>query len=256
MAAAGGRRAQENEAARLPCPEVSPMLLRALVLPLSLLVSAPVLAQEAAGGRAVDVPDFHGVAVGHGIRAEVRPGARSVRLEGSQEELSRVKVVVKEGVLRTEVEPGGPFFSPGLKDVRLYVTSPRVESIAASGGSQVDAEATRVEGFQLAASGGSRVTLRSVDSRELKMAASGGSVLKLEGRAEALEVAANGGSIIEAREVRAESLEVAASGGSQVKARPSRSIQGALSGGSMVTASREPERVQVQTSGGSRVRYE
>jgi hypothetical protein len=231
------------------------MLLRALVLPVALLVSAPVLAQDAAKGGQVDVPDFRGVAVSHGIRAEVKPGTKSVRLEGSTEDLSRVKVVVKEGVLRTEVERNA-LFSKGLQEVRLYVTSPRVESVIASGGAQVNAQATRVDGFKVASSGGGEITVKGVDSKELEAAVSGGGVLKLEGRAATLNIQASGGSIIEARDVSLESLEVRASGGSRVEARPSKSITGELSGGSTVKASKRPERVEVSTSGGSQVQYE
>jgi hypothetical protein len=231
------------------------MLLRALVLPVALLVSAPVLAQDTAKGGQIDVPDFQGVAVSHGIRAEVKPGTKSVRLEGRDEDLTRVKVVVKDGVLRTEVERN-PIFSRGLKDVRLYVTSPRVESVTASGGSHVNAQATRVDDFKVASSGGSEITVKGVDSKKLEAAVSGGGELKLEGRATTLDVQASGGSVIEARDVSVESLEVQASGGSRVEARPSKSITGELSGGSTVKASKRPERAEVSTSGGSQVRYE
>jgi hypothetical protein len=232
------------------------MQLRALMLPIALLVSAPVLAQDAAKGGAIDVPDFRGVAVSHGIRAEVKPGTKSVRLEGGGEELARVKVVVKDGVLRTEVERNSTFFSQGLKGVRLYVTSPRVESVTASGGSHVDAQATKADSFKVASSGGGEITIKGVDSKELEAAVSGGGQLRLEGRADRLEVQASGGSIIEARKLSVESLEVQASGGSRVEARPSKSLTGELSGGSMVKAARKPERAEVNTSGGSQVQYE
>ncbi len=118
---------------------------RSLLLPIALLVSVPALAQDAAARAGqVEVPDFRGVAVSHGIHAEVKPGPKSVRLEGNKDELARVKLEVKDGVLTTQVEKTSTFLNKGLKDVRLYVTSPRVESVAASGGSHVDAEATGV----------------------------------------------------------------------------------------------------------------
>jgi hypothetical protein len=152
-------------------------MLRSLILPLALLVSVSAFAQAP-----VDVPDFHGVAVSHGIRAEVKPGAKSVRLEGNQEDVARVKLVVKDGVLQTEVEKKG-FFSKGPKDVRLYVTSPRVERVAASGGSHIQAEATKTDEFSVAASGGSEIKVTGVDAKKLAVAASGGSELELKGSA-------------------------------------------------------------------------
>lgn len=232
------------------------MQLRALVLPVALLVSAPVLAQDAAKAGAIDVPDFRGVAVSHGIRAEVKPGAKSVRLEGGSEEVSKVKVVVKDGVLRTEVERTSMFFSKGLKGVRLYVTSPNVESVTASGGSNVNAQATKADSFKVASSGGGEITVKGVDSKKVEAAVSGGGELTLEGRADKLEVQASGGSVIEAQDLSIESLEVQASGGSRVEARPTKNLEGELSGGSTVKAGKKPERAEVNASGGSQVQYE
>ncbi|QRK06444.1 DUF2807 domain-containing protein [Archangium violaceum] len=232
------------------------MQLRSHLLPALLLVSAPVLAQDAAAnGGQIDVPDFHEVAVSHGIHAEVKPGPKSVRLEGNADELSRVKLEVRDGVLTTKVEKSGMFFSKGLKDVRLYVTNPRVEGVTASGGSHVNVEATRVESFEVRASGGSQLRITDVDARELDVEASGGSQLSLKGRTDELEISASGGSVIEANKVQAESLEVEASGGSAIQAAPERSITGELSGGSMVKSFTKPKQVQVDSSGGSKVEY-
>ncbi|WP_158502157.1 head GIN domain-containing protein [Vitiosangium sp. GDMCC 1.1324] len=233
------------------------MMLRTLIVPVALLVSAPVLAQDAAKGGQVDVPDFHGVAVSHGIHAEVKPGPKSVRLEGDKDDLARVRLEVKDGVLTTQVQKSPKLFSwGGTSNVRLYVTSPRVESVAASGGAHVEAEATRSDTFEVAASGGSELNIRGVDSKKLEVAASGGSELKLKGRTGELEIEGSGGSVIEARKVQAESLEVTASGGTRVEASPERRISGALSGGSTVKASTRPQSVQVNSSGGSEVQYE
>jgi hypothetical protein len=233
------------------------MMLRSLLLPVALLVSAPVFAQgQAADSRKgqVEVPDFRGVAVSHGIHAEVKAGAKSVRLEGSPDDLARVKLEVKDGVLTTQVEKTS-FFGSGIKNVRLYVTNPRVESVAASGGSHVDAEATRADTFHVNASGGSELSITGVDAKKAEVAASGGSELSLSGRTGELEVQGSGGSVIEAQKLQAESLDVSASGGTRVEAAPERSINGNLSGGSTVKAAKKPQSVQVNSSGGSQVIY-
>jgi hypothetical protein len=235
------------------------MMLRSLLLPVALLVSAPALAQgHAADSRQgqVEVPDFRGVAVSSGIHAEVKPGAKSVRLEGNPDDVARVKLEVKDGVLTTQVEKSSMFFSKGLKHVRLYVTNPRVESLAASGGSHLDAEATRSDTFDVAASGGSELNITGVDAKKLDVAASGGSELSLSGRTGELEVQGSGGSVIEAQKLQAESLDVTASGGTRVEAAPERSITGSLSGGSTVKAARKPQSFQVNSSGGSQVIYQ
>lgn len=235
------------------------MLLRSLLLPVALLVSAPALAQghaaDSLGPAPFEPKEFHGVAVAHGIHADVKPGPMSVRLDGSKEDLARVKLEVKDGVLTTRVEKGSGWLSKGLGDVRLHVTNPRVESVSASGGSHVEAEATSAAGFHAQASGGSEVTVSGVETKKLDVEASGGSHVTLKGHADTAEIEGSGGSVIEAREVRMDSLQVEASGGTRVEASPSQSIQGSLSGGSTVQAGKKPERVQVSSSGGSGVEY-
>ncbi|OJH35833.1 head GIN domain-containing protein [Cystobacter ferrugineus] len=231
---------------------------RSLLLPLVLLVSAPVLAQDKAAPPSpgtIEVPDFRGVAVSHGLRAEVKPGARSVRLEGRAEDLARIKLEVKDGILTTRVDKGS-WFSSGIRDVRLYVTNPRIEHVSASGGAHVDAEVTPASELELEASGGGELLVAGVDTKKLEVEASGGAEVTLRGRAAEMKVEGSGGSTIQARKVQVETLEVEASGGTHVEASPTQQLRGELSGGSTVKAGSKPAKVQVERSGGSEVDYE
>lgn len=233
------------------------MMSRSLLLPLALLVSTPVLAEAPAAAPGTrEVSDFRGVAVGHGLRAEVKRGARQVRLEGSAEDVARVKLVVKDGILETQVEGGSSWFTRSLKNVRLIITNPRVESVDASGGARVEAEASATDTFRAEASGGSELKLSGVEAQKLTAEASGGSQLTLEGHSAQGELAGSGGATIHARQLKVDSLQVAASGGTRIEASAEQRLQGELSGGSTLTSSSKPENVQVETSGGSRVRYE
>ncbi len=234
------------------------MLSRALLLPAALLVSTPVFAQEAAPAARpgqIEVGDFRGVQVGYGIKAEVKEGAKSVRLEGNPEDVARVKLQVKDGVLTTTVDKksGSWFGNSGAKGVRLYVTNPRVERVGASGGAHVEAQATATEEFEAEASGGAQLSVTGVQARKLELEASGGSQVTVQGRASELELEASGGSQVHARELQAETLQVEASGGARIEANVERSIRGSLSGGSEVLTSKKPAEVRVNTSGGSRV---
>ncbi|MFP2913527.1 GIN domain-containing protein, partial [Pyxidicoccus sp. 3LFB2] len=125
-------------------------------------------AAAAQKGEARDVADFNGVAVSHGIQAEVKVGPKSVRLEGPSDLLSRVQLKVKDGVLITEVEREGVFNNFRGSKVRLYVTNPRVHSVSASGGGHVEAEATNTDAFSADASGGGVITVRGVDARRVE----------------------------------------------------------------------------------------
>jgi hypothetical protein len=233
------------------------MLLRSLALPALLLLSSLASAQTPEGAKAgsVEVPDFQGVAVSHGIRAEVKRGPKSVRLEGDAKQIPRVKLEVKDGVLTTEVKGSNFFFSPGVDGVRLIVTNPQVTSVAASGGSEVDAEATPATEFSAAASGGGEVRVTGLETSSLKTSASGGATVTLAGRADSVTANASGGSVVQAEDVRAQTLEVNVSGGSRFEAHSAQKVTGNLSGGSTVRLQEKPGSINVNTSGGSEVKY-
>jgi len=207
-------------------------------------------------GESRDVPDFDGVAVSHGIKAEVRVGPKSVRLEGPADLVARVQLEVKDGVLTTEVKRDGLFNSFRGSKVRLSVTLPKVRSVSASGGGHVEAEVTDTDAFSVAASGGAVVSVRGVDARKVEAEASGGSRVKLAGSARELAAEASGGAEVLALDVKGmKTLRAEASGGSRVEADVSDSVTGDASGGSTIRLMSRPGRSDVDTSGGSRVTY-
>ena len=233
------------------------MLSRSLLLPLVLLSSTPVLAQAPEASRSQqEVADFRGVSVGQGLHAEVKRGPKAVWLEGRAEDVARIKLVVKDGILTTRVERDASWFSRGPRNVRVFITNPRVEVVEASGGAQVEAEATAVDSFRAEASGGSEVKLSGVESKKLKAEASGGAQLTLRGHADAVDLESSGGAEIRARGLKMSSLEVEASGGSQIEASAEQSIRGSLSSGSSLTATSKPPSVDVERSSGAELNYE
>ncbi|WP_223640671.1 head GIN domain-containing protein [Corallococcus sp. EGB] len=210
----------------------------------------PSASQDA--GETRQVEDFHGVSVSHGMRAEVKVGPKSVRLEGSPENLSRIQLRVEDGILTTRVERKG---WDGLNGrVRLIVSSPRIDHVEASGGARMDAEATASGEFGAEASGGAVVTVRGVDARKVDAEASGGSEITLNGRATRLDVEASGGSQVHAQKLQGlEQLEAEASGGSIVEADAPSKVSGDASGGSIIRLSKRPQSSNVDVSGGSRL---
>ncbi|MCP3137057.1 head GIN domain-containing protein [Pyxidicoccus xibeiensis] len=208
-------------------------------------------------GEVRDVPDFDSVSVSHGIKAEVKVGPKSVRLEGPADLLARVKMKVKDGILTTEIEREGLFNNFRGSKVRLYVSNPKVEGVSASGGSHVEAEATDTDEFDADASGGAIVSVRGVDARKVDAEASGGSRVTLSGRARELDAEASGGAVVRALEVSGvKTLEAEASGGSRVEADVSDSVTGDASGGSVIQLVRRPGKSDVDTSGGSKLTYD
>jgi hypothetical protein len=226
----------------------------ALVVP-ALLLSACAFAQTHGSGASReetrDVPDFNGVQVSHGLKAQVTVGPKSVRISGDEKLVGLVRTEVEDGKLVVRVDKSSwPRRSSG---VRLTISSPRVTSVGASGGSEVEAEATSSETFTAEASGGAEVSVRNVDTKRLTVEASGGSEVTVKGRATRAEMDASGGSEVHAKELSLQSLEVDASGGSQVDANPTDRIEADISGGSTVHVDSAPSQRDVSSSGGSQV---
>ncbi|RKH18942.1 DUF2807 domain-containing protein [Corallococcus praedator] len=208
-------------------------------------------------GETRQVEDFHGVSVGHGLHAQVKVGPKSVRLEGPADSISRIKLVVEEGILTTRVDRKGSWWGNGLNGkVRLIVSSPRIDHVESSGGSHVEAEASASEEFEAEASGGGELTVRGVDAKQVEAEASGGAQLTLIGRAERVDAEVSGGSQLHARQLQGvKELSVEASGGATVEADAPGTVSGDASGGSVISLSARPKNSKVDVSGGSRVDY-
>lgn len=203
-------------------------------------------------GETRQVEDFHGVSVSHGMHAEVKVGPKSVRLEGSAENLSRIQLKVEDGILTTRVERKG--WSGLNGTVKLIVSSPRIDHVEASGGSHMNADVTASDEFDAEASGGAVLTVRGVDAKKVEAESSGGSEITLSGRATQLEAEASGGAQVHAQKLQGiTDLKVEASGGSIVEADAPASVSGDASGGSIIRLSKRPRNAQVDVSGGSRL---
>ncbi len=205
--------------------------------------------------QSIEVADFNEVSVSHGIKAEVKVGPKSVRLEGPPEMVSRIQLEVDNGELHTRVDKSA-FSKFRGGHVRLYISSPRIEGVHASGGSRVEAEASRTGKFEVEASGGSIVKVRGVDARQVEAEASGGSQVTLSGQATDLDVEISGGSTLHALDVKGvKTLAAEASGGSRVEADATDRVSGEASGGSILQLVSRPSRNEVTSSGGSRILY-
>lgn len=232
-----------------------PALLRS-ALAATLLLATAALAQSA-DSETREVPDFHGVSIGNAIRAEVRVGPKSVRLEGPASERARIKVSVKDGVLVAEgVREGFWRGSRGVKGVRMVVTSPKVTQVHGGGAAEVDAEASQGDAFSAEASGAAKVSVRNVDARLVRAEASGGSQLTVAGRAEEVRAECSGGARVSAADLQGvRTLTAEASGGARIEADAKEKVKVEASGGATVRLRTRPGLSDVDTSGGARVVY-
>ncbi|MBN1208471.1 MAG: DUF2807 domain-containing protein [Myxococcaceae bacterium] len=226
----------------------------ALVIP-ALFVSACAFAQAAGPGGSREerreVPDFDGVAVGHGFKAQVTVGPKSVRVSGDEALVGLVRTEVEDGKLVVRVDRSAwPRRGSG---VRLTISSPKLTSVASSGGAKVDAEVAATDTFTAQASGGSELSVRNLDAKQLRVESSGGAEVTLKGRADTAQMEASGGAEVHGQELILEALDVEASGGATVNANPSQRIEADLSGGSTVHVDSSPSQRNVSSSGGARV---
>jgi hypothetical protein len=198
-----------------------------------------------------DVPQFDAVHISSGMRANITIGPRRpVHIEGDDEALSRLELVVEDGELTARFKEGS--WMGGEHSVRLTIQTPQLRGVGASGGSIIKAEFSRGDRAEAQASGGSEIHARGVDAARLSAQASGGSIVELSGRADAFDLQLSGGSQLHGRDLSVRDLDVQGSGGSEAELSASGKIHGGLSGGSQLHA-RGGAHVRVSTSGGSQV---
>lgn len=224
----------------------------ALIIP-TLLLSAAAFAEDAGKASVRDVPDFDGVQVSNGLNAKVTVGPKSVRITGDEKQVSQVLTEVVDGKLVVKMEKKGWFGSHSSRGIQVTISSPKVTSLEASGGADIDAEASATENFLLEASGGGDVSVRNLDVKKLKVDVSGGGEVTAKGRAEMADMEASGGAEIHAQELSLKVLKVDASGGCSVEANPTDSISADISGGSSIHVDSSPSQREVSSSGGARV---
>jgi hypothetical protein len=223
---------------------------------LSLLTSCATYAFDGVrgSGRVVTesrpVAAFHGVAASSGIRAVVKIGEQRVEVEADDNIQPLVETVVEDGVLKARFKPHHMLTMEDA--VIIHVTVPEVTSLAASGGSRIDAELAPVEELSADASGGGEVHMRGISVRRFLGGASGGAVLAAQGNADTVDIELSGGARLEGVKFQARKARVEGSGGGTAHLAVSELVKGDLSGGTSLVVSGNP-RTRVHTSGGSSV---
>jgi hypothetical protein len=198
------------------------------------------------------VPEFDSVSVCCGIRATIQIGpTRPVHIEGDPESLAALETVVEQGRLQIRFRRNTRI--SGIHEgVRATIQTPALREVAASGGSEIEAQLTRNPETSVAASGGSIVKVRGIEAGALAIDASGGSVLTVNGRADELDLQLYGGSELHGKDLAVKNVRVQGSGGSRARMRASGQVRGGLSGGSELRVTGGAQ-ARVNTSGGSSV---
>jgi Putative auto-transporter adhesin, head GIN domain len=245
---------------------------------LMLLGAGPARAERVNGsGRVIDqtrtVGDFVRIDVASGIEVRVDAGPHSaLGLRGEDNILPHVRTEVRDATLHIgfERDTSVKTHSP----VQVVLSMPRLDGLAVSGGSRLDAStpsgsalgieasggghihlaaAVRPRQLAIEVSGGSEVTVDGVTTGSLAISASGAGVIALAGTTDALQLELSGGSELRASKLSAGSLEVEASGGGVATVRVAGRVHGSLSGGTELNVGPDAQ-VDVDTTGGASVR--
>lgn len=197
-----------------------------------------------------DLAGFTGISASGGIDLDVQQGD-VFHVEVAGNHLEDLLTEVRDSTLVIRHRRGSGLFNWWSADASASVTMPVVESLTASGGSDIVSQGELSgESLSLVASGGSDARI-SVAVTNLEIEVSGGSDVDLSGTAVSAALIASGGSDLNGRSFRAREVNVVSSGGSDAILGVDDRLTGSASGGSDIVYMGNPATVDVSTSGGS-----
>ncbi|MES2623658.1 MAG: head GIN domain-containing protein [Pseudomonadota bacterium] len=219
------------------------------------LVCLPIFAEA---DEIRNIENFTGISVGGGINLFVEQGADfKVEVDSSVGATDEVTTVVEGDNLVIRMEKS--LFHFGLMNWfathSVYVTLPRLESLTASGGSDVSVDGVLTgDELVLRTSGGSDIALE-VDIDSLDIQSSGGSDIKLSGTTRSIVAQTSGGSDLDAMGLEAKEADLRSSGGSDIQITVTERITANASGGSDIFYKGDPAYEDVNASGGADVTH-
>lgn len=156
-------------------------------------------------------------------------------------------------VLKIYPKSGGRW-SKGSRGFKVYISMPSLRSLKISGASNVKVVGMiRVPKLSIQLDGASRFR-GGVDAAELDLDLSGASALRLMGKIDRMRVDASGASDIKAFDATVQSCAVQLSGASDLQITVSQKLSAQASGASNIQYKGNPQQVESDVSGASRIR--
>lgn len=210
-----------------------------------------------ANAQVRSVKGFRAVQVSGGIDLYLSSGEEAVAVSAREtEHRDRIKTVVENGVLKIyyDWKDGMNFLKGTNRQLKAYVSYKTLESLSASGGSDVVVDgAINSNKFALSVSGGSDFKGK-INAQELTIDQSGGADIDISGKTGRLTIDASGGSDLNGYGLEAETATVGASGGSDVEITVTKQLTANASGGSDVSYRGNASSVTSNKSGGGSVK--
>lgn len=226
---------------------------------IALLASAACLMAlpATADTQTYDVGSFSGLDVSRGIEVQFATGdTQSITGEATRGDIERLKIEVDDGLLVVSREnKRGGWFNGGNQDKFIVtITAPAINTIDASSGSYVRADAVSGNEVVLSASSGANINVETVSSGNLSLDTSSGSRIEANnGTCNGAEADASSGSSIDAEGVVCENLSADVSSGASIRGHATQGVTAEASSGGSVRVSGSPTNVNVDKSSGGSV---
>lgn len=198
---------------------------------------------------------FTGIEAGGSANIILSQGnTESVEVEATEDVSDYLITEVKNGTLIIRTESDWKSFFSRQPKVKVYVTFKDLTSINAGGGTSVSAQdLLTFNKLSLDASGGARIDLK-LNTKALHAESSGGANILLEGNTSTFRAHASGGSNIKAQKLSASNCEAESSGGANIYFEVTQELTASASGGSGIYYSGNPQKVNVNKSGGANIK--
>lgn len=181
------------------------------------------------------VGPFNGVFLAEGLHGEVTVGPEfSVKIRGDSNLLEYIRLVLRDGVLTSELDGSMGLFP--TEPIVVTIVTPTLKELRATNGTRLSASGISTENLLLRASTRGRVSV--------------------SGSARKLTLEAANDSDIQAGELAVQSASIKVSGATDARLHVTEEIVGKASGGSSITIRGNPSVSDISTSGGSQVHFE
>lgn len=207
-----------------------------------------------------NVGSFTKIEVSSGIDLHLTQGSnKSVSIETEESIMNKIETVVENGTLKIRVKSGEKInWTTGKLVLIAHVTTPTIEGLQASGGSDIIPQ-TPIKSsgrLDISLSGGSDLKDATIDANELNLKQSGGSDSKqLTVTAKTFTANISGGSDIKNGNINAPTIDIKQSGGSDATLKVStETLIVNTSGGSDITLSGKTNSITANASGAASVK--
>jgi hypothetical protein len=177
------------------------------------LAALPFLAQAADSRLAPAVSGFSGIRLAVPGKMEVIQGnTESIAVEGPEEDLAKIEIVVEDGVLQIRARERNTRWSSWNPKFRVTVNAKRVESLGISGSGDILAKSLRTPSLKLAISGSGDIKVPSLDTEKTSVSISGSGDVLVAGKTGSLDSHISGSGTVKAEKLDSRQATVAISG--------------------------------------------